>query len=275
MKRLLFLLSLILTLAMSSTHASAQNIVSKTFSSLEFETPNTLWRPKAKSANYRSQPNVKAPKVVIGYNEALDMGEFVNDIGNNLAWVTAKRGGKTVYLSKSVMKKVSSNLISPSVYNIPFYQEYRSYDEANIGWRVGKMMGDNDLYLAEVMLGYDEFLMLGKMINNILVFKYRVKINNPIYGSNDFQPAGKYFLETDVDDQGVKTYYFKPNKSMVIDNNKLYTDADSYDQYSLDLTKIPETVVYSFFKEVIKKNEVDYFYLTSESFTEDLPHSPC
>ena len=125
------------------------------------------------------------------------------------------------------------------------------------------------------MLGYDEFLMLGKMINNILVFKYRVKINNPIYGSNDFQPAGKYFLETDVDDQGVKTYYFKPNKSMVIDNNKLYTDADSYDQYSLDLTKIPETVVYSFFKEVIKKNEVDYFYLTSESFTEDLPHSPC
>ena len=62
---------------------------------------------------------------------------------------------------------------------------------------------------------------------------------------------------------------------MVIDNNKLYTDADSYDQYSLDLTKIPETVVYSFFKEVIKKNEVDYFYLTSESFTEDLPHSPC
>ncbi len=45
-----------------------------------------------KGGIYRSQPNVKAPKVVIGYNEALDMGEFVNDIGNNLAWVTAKRG---------------------------------------------------------------------------------------------------------------------------------------------------------------------------------------
>lgn len=275
MKKFFYLLSLIVTLTMSATHASAQSIISKTFSSLAFETPNTLWRPKGSSANYRSQPNVKAPKVVIGEYDALDMGEIVNDIGNNPSWVVANRGGKTVYLSKSVMKKVSTNPISPSVYNIPFYQEYRQYDEPNIGWRVGKMMGNNDLYLAEVDLSYGRFLMLGKMINNVFVFKYRVKIDNTTYSSSDFQPVGKYFLESDNDVYGIKTYYFKPNKNMVIDNNKLYTDATCYDQYSLDLTKIPETVVYSLFKEVIQNNEVDYFYLTSDSFAKDLPHSPC
>lgn len=272
------LLSFILTcfLSMNMLGVSAQNTWSDVLKGLTFDAPGTLYHPKGSTANMRVQPNTKARLAEAGERTRIEKGEIVNDMGTDAAWVKTVVDGKTVYISKSVMQKTGTAPMQSDFYNMPYWQEYREYDEGNMGWRAAPLKGTEDLYLAQVSVpqGYD-YLMLGKKIGNVLVFKYRVRFSTLVEDA-DLAPVGKYSLESEVEN-GVKTYFLQPNRNMV----KVFTARDfgeneaQYEERYLDLSKISGAIVYKIFKEVIENNEVYYFYLTSDSFSSSLLHHPC
>lgn len=271
------LLCAILLLSSIALPCLAQSSASSVLNGLQFDAPQSLWRPKGNTANLRTRPNAKAPKAKIYKRERtwICKGELVNDIGNDPNWVTTVLGGKTVYISKSVMENVESAPITADVFN-----NYYTYLGTDYGpeedpddvmqWRIGKIK-NSELYLCEGQPYYApcRYIMLGKMIDNVLVFKYRVPFENG-YTGDDLMPIGKYFLEFEYDEWcGDNLCYFKHNKGMV---KKIILDEDSDSPNPcdcLDLTKMTETMVYAIFKDKIQKNEVDYFYLNSTSFSKD------
>lgn len=264
-------------LAMNVMGTSAQNNWQEVINSLTFEAPQgALYHPKGSSANMRVQPSTKARLAdVCGDGcTSIEKGEIVEDKGSNPAWVQTVVEGKTVYISKSVMKKCSGASIPQGIANMPYWQEYRSYDEGNMGWRVGVMAGSLDMYLADVTTVYGErYLMLGKKVGNVLVFKYRVRFD-ALIEEGELAPDGKYSLDVKNED-GVKTYVLTANRRMV----KTFTARDfgendaQYEDRYLDLTSISARMVYNIFRKVIEANDIHYFYLTADSFSG--PHHPC
>lgn len=275
----LFKLFVACVLAMNVLGASAQNNWREVINSLTFEAPQgALYYPKGSSANLRAQPSTKARLVDICDDgcTSIEKGEIVEDKGSNPSWVQTVVEGKTVYISKSVMDKCSNAPIPQGIANMPYWQEYRSYDEGNMGWRVGVMAGSLDMYLADVNTIYGQrYLMLGKKVGNVIVFKYRV-LFDALIEEGELAPDGKYSLDVKNED-GVKTYILTANRRMI----KTFTARDfgdnggEYEERFLDLTSISAPMVYNIFRKVIEANDVHYFYLTAESFSSDLPHTPC
>lgn len=81
----------------------------------------------------RVQPSTKAKLAEAGERTRIEKGEIVNDMGTDAAWVKTVVDGKTVYISKSVMQKTGTAPMQSDFYNMPYWQEYREYDEGNMG----------------------------------------------------------------------------------------------------------------------------------------------
>lgn len=251
----------------------AQSVANKVLSSLQFEAPKNLYHAKGDKANMRTQPSTKAKLAVAnGYFSFIGRGLLVEDLGNNPNWVTTKVGGKTVYISKSVMVKENA---APNINykpNLPYcWQESDGdMDPDILTWRVGKIPGNSGLLLCEAQMKGENYYLLGKQVDNVLVFKYRIKIETNYSIPDEMMPIGKYFLESDVE-EGVKTYYFKPSKDKVVSFSakQMGFDPQNGPYYCYDLTKVSENIVYSMFKEVIEKNQTFNYYLTSFNFTNE------
>lgn len=105
-----------------SLNVNAQSVANKVLSSLTFEAPKALYHAKGQKANMRAQPNAKARLVdANGGFSFIGRGLLVEDMGNNPNWVTTKVGGKTVYISKSVMVKVDMAASLSIVANLPYW----------------------------------------------------------------------------------------------------------------------------------------------------------
>ncbi|MGN1376211.1 MAG: hypothetical protein ACI4V5_06630 [Prevotella sp.] len=273
MKKTIMYLLLCTTLCLGSNSVFAQNTASEVLNSLTFETPKALYHVKGNTANVRKQPSTKAAKFQTegGWEYILRKGIVVEDKGNNPQWVTTTIDGKTAYINKSVMVKCDNTPISPSVYN-----QYYSYTGPNFGceedpndfmdWRVAPIKGNSGLYVCIYSDGFSRFMMLGKMVDNVLVFKYKVHMySNDTYSDEELAPLGKYKIEfVKESNMDGKSLWFIPNKSMLIPLNMKYRDEPI--KY-LDLTKLTEKMVYVIFKEKIEKGKTEYFYLPAWSFS--------
>lgn len=258
-----------------SLNVNAQSVANKVLSSLTFEAPKALYHAKGQKANMRAQPNAKARLVdANGGFSFIGRGLLVEDMGNNPNWVTTKVGGKTVYISKSVMVKVDMAASLSIVANLPYWwiEPDGDMDPVVVSWRVGKIAGNSQLYLCDLQTPDGRFYMLGKQVGSVLVFKYKIKVYVEDAIPEDM-PVGKFSLESEVEN-GEKTYYLKVGKDKVksFQPAQMGGEPEMGVTWLYDLTKFTEPMVYSLFKEVIEKNQTDMFYLTSFSFGKEWPH---
>lgn len=86
----------------------------------------------------------------------------------------------------------------------------------------------------------------------------------------DFQPYGKWLVDSEVQYDNNKVYRLLVDKNTI---KKVRIDDEGNTADYLDMTKITEPMVYALFKEVIDKDETDYFYLTSYSFNKKWPRN--
>ena len=223
----------------------------------------------------RAQPNAKARLVdANGGFSFIGRGLLVEDMGNNPNWVTTKVGGKTVYISKSVMVKDDIAASLPIVANLPYWwiEQDGDMDPVVLSWRVGKIAGNSQLYLCDLQTPDGRFYMLGKQVGSVLVFKYKIKVYVEDAIPEDM-PVGKFSLESEVEN-GEKTYYLKVGKDKVksFQPAQMGGEPEMGVSWFYDLSKFSEPMVHSLFKEVIEKNQTDMFYLTSFSFGKEWPH---
>lgn len=273
MKKILMVLcSMLLSV---SLNVNAQSVANKVLSSLTFEAPKALYHAKGQKANMRAQPNAKARLVDANCGFSfIGRGLLVEDMGNNPNWVTTKVGGKTVYISKSVMVKDDIAASLPIVANLPYWwiEQDGDMDPVVLSWRVGKIAGNSQLYLCDLQTPDGRFYMLGKQVGSVLVLKYKIKVYVEDAIPEDM-PVGKFSLESEVEN-GEKTYYLKVGKDKVksFQPAQMGGEPEMGVTWLYDLTKFTEPMVYSLFKEVIEKNQTDMFYLTSFSFGKEWPH---
>ena len=258
-----------------SLNVNAQSVANKVLSGLTFEAPKALYHAKGQKANMRAQPNAKARLVdANGGFSFIGRGLLVEDMGNNPNWVTTKVGGKTVYISKSVMVKDDIAASLPIVANLPYWwiEPDGDMDPVVLSWRVGKIAGNSQLYLCDLQTPDGRFYMLGKQVGSVLVFKYKIKVYVEDAIPEDM-PVGKFSLESEVEN-GEKTYYLKVGKDKVksFQPAQMGGEPEMGVTWLFDLTKFTEPMVHSLFKEVIEKNQTDMFYLTSFSFGKEWPH---
>ena len=140
-----------------------------------------------------------------------------------------------------------------------------------MSWRIGKVKGQSGLYVAEVT-DYDgaTSLRLGKMVDNVLVFKYKVFFA----GGSDYERlegVGKWVAEKeacqDFPYNGAKVCYFRWSNDMLYKADIDFEDGGGMIYEALDLTKLTEPMVYTIFKDEIDNGRINYFYLTSFNFT--------
>lgn len=162
MKKILMVLcSMLLSV---SLNVNAQSVANKVLSSLTFEAPKALYHAKGQKANMRAQPNAKARLVdANGGFSFIGRGLLVEDMGNNPNWVTTKVGGKTVYISKSVMVKVDTQSGFNCKENFPYcwQEEGGDMDPDVLTWRVGRITGNTGVYLCEVGTRTGNYYLLG------------------------------------------------------------------------------------------------------------------
>ena len=255
MKKILMVLcSMLLSV---SLNVNAQSVANKVLSSLTFEAPKALYHAKGQKANMRAQPNAKARLVdANGGFSFIGRGLLVEDMGNNPNWVTTKVGGKTVYISKSVMVKVDMAASLSIVANLPYWwiEPDGDMDPVVLSWRVGKIAGNSQLYLCDLQTPDGRFYMLGKQVGSVLVFKYKIKVYVEDAIPEDM-PVGKFSLESEVEN-GEKTYYLKVGKDKVksFQPAQMGGEPEMGVSWFYDLSKFSEPMVHSLFKEVIEKN---------------------
>ena len=280
MKRTRF--SLLVALIAMSLSATAQT-AGQVLRSLTFDAPKALYHPKGNSANMRQTPSTKARKVAVykSYDQGwwLPNAQIVADEGDNPDWVEANVEGKTVYMSKSVMTKVVPEpFMVNKCQNTPYVWTTTDDPDATAGWmaqamswRIGKVKGQSGLYVAEVT-DYDgaTSLRLGKMVDNVLVFKYKVFFD----GGADYERlegVGKWVAEKeacqDFPYNGAKVCYFRWSNDMLYKADIDFEDGGGMIYETLDLTKLTEPMVYTIFKDEIDNGRINYFYLTSFNFT--------
>lgn len=262
----------------SALTVSAQSKASEVLRSLTFEAPQALYHVKGNTANIRKQPSTKAPKLTNSDNWPITLrkGQIIADQGSNNEWVTSTFDGKTGYVSKSVLVKCDDSPISVNFFNNLYSYMGPDYGPEQdpsdfMAWRMAPIKGSSGLFVCQYSDGYINEMMLGKMVGNVLVFKYRVRDGlGPTYNYDDSQlkPVGQYLVEFEKDEQCIdcteKELWFWPNRTML---TEIPLESWGASMRALDLSKLTETMVYAIFKEKIEKNEVDYFYLTGWSFS--------
>lgn len=232
--------------AMFSLNANAQT--QSVLDALTFEAPAKLIRPKGEWVNIRTRPSTSAPKVKDqwGSPTGVTKHQILGVEQENAAWY---RIGKDQWISKSVAKLVQPRPITEKMMNRFFgwSQGYDSWAE----WTISPA-GKKGFYIY--MDG--NTLRLGKMVDNVLVFKYTIQVRITI----DERPenAKKFEIETTTYD-GVPVYDLIVGTKFT----REMQHAQLTDRF-VNLQMFTDKVIERLFKDAIEKNEVDYRYITSD-----------
>lgn len=221
-------------------------------SSLTFESHSKYMRPTTDDVNVRKSPSLNAPKVMEnGYPFYLLECDIHPVLSENQGWFQIPEG----WVSKTVAKPTINKPITPSMMNNLWCGHVLGPGDG-IMWRVYSPVGTAQLAICDC----SGMLRLGKLINNVFVFKYAVPMSIEI----DEEHPNRWEIVHDYDE-----YY-----CLFMGTNlcKRITEKNSYDgstsSYWLpDLSKFTDQQLIQIFQGVIKQNKTDYFYLNSELLT--------
>lgn len=239
-----FLLAL-MALSFTSLGLQAQSILETT----TFEAPKKLIRPTGEWVNVRTRPSTSAPKVKDQWGD--DMGVSKHELfaveQENAGWFCI---GKDRWISKQVAKAVQPKPITDDMMN-RFFGWSQGYDDWS-EWTISPV-GKLGYYIY--MCGTS--LRLGKMVDNVLVFKYTINLHN-VYISDKPEDAKKFNIETNSYDGDVLL-----TLTVGLNFSREMKHAQLTDRF-INLQLFNDRVIERLFKYKIEKNEIDYMYITSD-----------
>lgn len=273
MKKSIFLSSAFSTivlcavLSLQATHCYAQKYI-EVLKSLTFEAPKALYEPKGKTAMMRMQPSTNGAKLTTDIGVyTLRKGVLIGDIGDNPQWATTFIDGKKCYVSKSVLKESKGSAFTSSMFNTyaaDFSHEMEDMDDAPVfvRWRLQEQEGGLNFALCEMTIAEEEYpsdphtyLMLGKRVGDIFVFKYKVPIN-----------IEEWSFDKEIFKQNEDGVYLLGNKNYM--QTITYEDGESGGIFKVpDYSKYTNELIYYLFHNVIEQEKLSYFYLDSNRFT--------
>ena len=180
---------LVLAMLAAGMKGNAQNALS----SLTFEAPQKLITAKGETANVREKPSLKAPIVDVGYEDEAFLLKLNNYtlypvIGEVDGWYEVKityplsevwgYEETTGFVSKSVVRESPSVEYADSIINPAKVCKDNRYMDLPKGvlWVLSRTA--NPDYFMLTQMYYDNYtLWLGKIVDNVLVFKYPVHWN--------------------------------------------------------------------------------------------------
>ena len=228
-----------------STDAQAQSILETT----TFEAPQKLVRPKSEWVNIRTRPSTSAPKAKDkwGYEEGASKHKLLPVEEENAGWY---RIGTGRWISKQVAKPVQPRPITDDMMN-RFFGWSQGYDEWG-EWTISPV-GKLGFYVYMT----DNELRLGKMVGDVLVFKYCVNLGGIII-SDAPEDVNKFNLEADAYDGEVRY-------TITVGHNftREMKHAQLTDRF-INLQLFNDRVLERLFKDKIEKEETDYMYITSD-----------
>ena len=233
----------------------------KALKGLTFEAPKKFFRPKSDDVRMREKPNTKAAVVKNENNEPLLSYQWdIYPVRNeNQGWYQTDMG----WMSKSVTKTVTCNPITPAMMNTNQCGHVVDMDKHCV-WRVYSPVGKSEMALCHQVGDMDNYLRLGKLVGNVFVFKYSLPLGYDV----DLENPRKFELKREIIDGRLQitlsvgtNYCLKLTPGFDDGSGKKATP------WALDFSKLNDKVLLNLFKDVIDKNETDFWYMTSELLT--------
>lgn len=238
-----FLIALVLS---STQFLCAQT--NSILNSLTFESHTKYMRPTTDDVNVRKSPSLNAPKVT--YLMECDIRPVLSE---NQGWFQIPEG----WVSKTVAKPTVNKPITTSMMNNQQCGHVIGIGEGFM-WRVYSPLGTAQLAICYHDCSYGTHLRLGKLVNNVFVFKYTV----PMSISIDEEQPNRWEIVKDEDLE----YLFMGTNFCKRFTEKAY-DGSTRSYWLPDLSKFTDQQLIRIFQDVIKQNKTDYFYLNSELLT--------
>lgn len=257
----------LLILAVSSMAVMAQGNTDL-LAGLTFESHQKYIRPNKQWVPLRTKPNAKSAKVTDG------TGDWKHDVGLDVScmrpvlaeqngWykVSEEASGKTGWINKKDAKVCVNKPITPDMMNTN-QAGYGGYDDGTT-WRVYGPIGKHELAVCF------EFgnIRLGKIIDNVFVFKYCISSATFIDEENPaaFDVHWELYDGTLVVQMKIGTNFCTKLKP----GWKNEETGEWVQDWVFDLSKLNDKVLLYLFKDVIEQNKVQYHYINSEMLTGD------
>ena len=246
MKKTTFLIAL----ALSGTQflcAQTNSILS----SLTFESHSKYMRPTTDDVNVRKSPSLNAAKATKdGFSFSLMECDMCPVLSENQGWFQIPEG----WVSKKVAKQTVNKPITPAMMNNLQCGHVIDMGEGFI-WRVYSPVGTSQLAICDC----SGVFRLGKLINNVFVFKYAVPMSIEI----DDEHPNRWEIVKDGD---YECLFMGTTHCKRITDKRAY-DGSTVSYWLPDLSKFTDQQLTRIFQDVIRQNKTDYFYLNSELLT--------
>lgn len=174
-------------------------------------------------------------------------------ISENQGWFQIPEG----WVSKKVSKQTVNNPITPSMMNRWCGDVFGPGD--GVMWRVFSPVGTAQLAICDYGNSNGTYLRLGKLINNVFVFKYAAPMSLEV----DEERPNRWEIVHDYDEYYI--LYMGTNFCKRFTEKNYDGSTRSY--WLPDLSKFTDQQLIRIFQDVIKQNKTDYFYLNSELLT--------
>ena len=212
-------------------------------------------RPTTDDVNVRKSPSLNAPKVTKdGYPFFLMECDMCPVLSENQGWFQIPEG----WVSKTVAKQTVNKPITPSMMNNQLCGHVIDMGDGFI-WRAYSPVGSAQLAICYHDSSYGSFIRLGKLINNVFVFKYAVHMSIEI----DEEHPNRWEIVKDEEME----YLFMGTTYCKRVTEKSDYDGSTRSYWLPDLSKFTDQQLIRIFQDVIKKNKTDYYYLNSELLT--------
>ena len=171
-------------------------------------------------------------------------------LSENQGWFQIPEG----WVSKTVAKPTINKPITPSMMNNQWCGHVLGPGDGFM-WRVYSPIGSAQLAICDCF----GTLRLGKLVNNVFVFKYAVPMSLEI----DHENPNRWEI---VKDEDLEYLFMGTNFCKRITERSNY-DGSTRSYWLPDLSKFTDQQLIQIFQGVIKQNKTDYFYLNSELLT--------
>lgn len=252
----------------AETEASSSTVTANTdiLCNLTFESGNKYVRPKGAWVALKQKPNAKSGDVRIGtgdhaFTATLSEWEMTPVKGEkqgyyNVGYGWVKKSDVKVCVNKPITAEMMNTNQAGMSEDMDLWSTYRVYAP----------VGSQKLAVAHTTSNGMEYLRLGKLIDNVFVFKYVVLAGIYIDEENPNRfDVGKELRDGEL----IMTLNVGTKYCVRLTPGIMNYETRKYDTqpWALDLSKLNDKVLLYFFKDAILNNKEDYLYLNSELLT--------